>query len=76
MTKQQYIQNHPKSYLAAALAKNDWPMKTKIEVGSGTIAPHTKSSNLYKALQHSRLGEYEVGGRLRYYSQGHMFAVA
>lgn len=76
MTKEQFIKNHPKSYLAATLQKNNWPMDTKIEVGSGQIAPETRSSNLYRALQRSQLKEYEVGAKLQYQSQGRAFAVA
>lgn len=74
MTKEEYISEHPRSYLANALLLVDWPYNAKIIVGSGLIAPHTKQSNLYNALQNTT-GEYVVGGHRMRGTEGFWFAV-
>jgi hypothetical protein len=76
MTKQEYIQKHPKSTLAARLACNNWPDDQKINVIGGLDAPHTKCSNLYRALQKADLKDYCLGGHRQRGTEGWWIAVA
>ena len=76
MTKQQYINEHPRSMLTIALQENDWPDNQPIEIIGGLLAPDNKCSNLYKALTRSILHQHEVGGHRRYGPDGWMIAVA
>lgn len=73
-TKAEYINDHPRSYLTGALLCTTWPHNAVIIVGSGKISPEVKWSNLYKALQVGT-GEYVVGGKRRYASEGSWWAV-
>lgn len=76
MTKGEYIKKHGKSKLAANLKRNDWALDTEIEVIGGLIAPSNKNSNLYKALQRSKLHEYQIGGHRQMGPDGWWIAVA
>jgi hypothetical protein len=76
MTKKEYIQKHPRSYLAKALQKVDWSGHTPIQIIGGQEAPDNPRSNLARALAKSNLGEYVVGGHRQRGSDGWWFAVA
>jgi len=76
MTKREYINNHPRAYLAAELEKTDWPDDTKIEVVGGLCAPDNKCSNLYAALQRATRKEYVLGGHRQRGTEGWWIAVA
>ncbi|MCK5127615.1 MAG: hypothetical protein KAR42_15265 [candidate division Zixibacteria bacterium] len=75
MTKAEYIQNCPKSYLARNLAKNSWPDSAVILIIGGLVAPQTKQSNLYGALQRSKTKQYCVGGHRYRGTEGFWIAV-
>ena len=76
-TKSEYIKAHPRTILADRLrTETDWPDDTKIEIIGGLDAPQNKCSNLHKALKRSSLGEYVIGARRQYESQGYWMAVA
>ena len=75
-TKKEYMQQHRKSYLAAEIAKTDWPDNTPIEVIGGLDAPNNKCSNLYHALQRSTMHEYVIGGHRQKGTEGWWMAVA
>jgi hypothetical protein len=76
-TKSEYIKAHPRTILASRLeAETGWPNDTEIEIVGGLDAPQNKCSNLYKALERSNLGEYVIGARRQYESQGYWMAVA
>lgn len=62
MTKKEYMEKHKKSDLARALLINGWPDDAEIDVIGGLIAPNTKRSNLYRALERSKNKKYCVGG--------------
>lgn len=74
MTKQDYIKQHPKSFLADSLTCNNWTANAKIIVVSGLDTPYDKRSNLYKALQNTT-GEYERGGHLQRGTEEWRYAV-
>ena len=76
MTKNEYINKHPKSILAAKLAATNWPDDQEIEVVGGLLAPENKCSNLYKALKRAAIGEYVVGGHRQRGTEGFWIAVA
>lgn len=76
-TKEQYIKDCPKSYLAKNLQnKTTWPDNQPIKIIGGLIAPHTKCSNLYKALQNSKLKQFIIGGHRWRGTEGWWIAVA
>lgn len=75
-TKQEYIKEHPKSYLAKRLQSNNWPDNIEMQIISGIVSPDNKNSNLYKALAKSNLKEWEVGGHLMRGPDGFQMAVA
>lgn len=75
-TKQTYIEAHPRSILVQLLGANDWPNETPIEIIGGQVAPDTKTSNLFKALQRSKRKQYVVGARRQRQSEGYIIAVA
>ena len=76
MTKQEYINNHPKSHLAQALKSNDWPADTEIKIVGGLEAPENKQSNLYAALETAKMKKYVRGGHRQRGTEGWWFAVA
>ena len=76
MTKAEYIKNHPKSYLTAALLSNSWPNETEIQIIGGLNTPKNKCSNLYRALEKAALKEYEIGGHRQRGTEGWWIAVA
>lgn len=76
MTKEQYIKNHPKSYLAKALQKIDWPENTPVQIIGGLDAPNNPRSNLYKAIERSNKKEWVRGGHRQRGTEGWWFAVA
>lgn len=75
MTKKEYIQAHPKSYLSQALMSCNWPDKTRIEIIGGLDTPQDKRSNLYKALQRNNIQDYIRGGHRQRGTEGWWFAV-
>ncbi len=75
MTKQEYIKAHGRSMLAANLAENDWPDDQVIEITYGLDTLNDKRSNLYKALERSKIGEYIRGGHRQRGTEGWFFAV-
>ena len=77
MTKKEYIEKHPRTILSQNLQSHtDWEDWTPIRIISGLDAPNNKNSNLYKALELSTRGEYVIGGRRQYATQGYWIAVA
>ena len=76
MTKAEYINQHPKSYLARNLATNNWPDDQKIEIIGGLLAPDNPTANLCNALHRSTLKEYEIGGHRMRGTEGWWIAVA
>ncbi len=76
MTKADYIDQSPRSYLAANLAANEWPADQVIEIIGGLDAPGTRQSNLYKALSRSTLRRYTLGGHRQRGTEGWWIAVA
>jgi hypothetical protein len=76
MTKAEYIQCHPKSYLAHRLIANNWPDDAKIDIIGGLLAPYNKCSNLYAALKMSKTKEWCVGGHRRRGTEGWWIAVS
>ena len=75
-TKEAYIKNHPKSYLAKALKETTWGNSTPIEIVGGLEAPDNPRSNLHQALESSDKGEYVRGGHRQHGTEGWWFAVA
>lgn len=75
MTKKEYIRLHGKSQLAKRLACNDWLDSQKIEIVGGLNAPHTKTSNLYKALRRTTTRQYIIGGHRQRGTEGWWMAV-
>ena len=76
-TKEDYINNYPKSYLAKNLQNNTiWPDNQSIKIIGGLIAPNNKCSNLCKALQNSKLKEFIIGGHRWRGTEGWWIAVA
>ena len=73
-TKQRYIEDHPRSYLAQKLSCNDWPEDAEIGIIGGLEAPNNKSSNLYCALR-GTTGEYVRGGHRQRGTEGFWFAI-
>ena len=76
MTKKEYIKLHGKSMLANALECTDWTENTPVQIIGGLDAPYNPCSNLYHALQRSKLGLYVIGGHRQMGTEGWWIAVA
>jgi hypothetical protein len=72
MNAREFKQKHSKSFLAKNLPDSD----IEIIIGSGLIAPNTKTSNLYKMMTKYKGRDYVVGGRAGpHANDGYWFAV-
>ena len=60
-TKKGYITLRPNSALGRALALNDWPDNTVIEVVESVIQPHNKKCNLGWYMHLSEIRDFVVG---------------